>query len=108
MDATGDKDLGLLCPDNSWIPWQQLGSAQLFGNGRHVLTDQTDSEVQFTLSAGSDEKHLQLSSMGANRAFQPMILCVLHTAAKTTIAMYAQSFFTSLALLCSPCLQHLW
>jgi hypothetical protein len=67
MSIDASDQLGLLCPDGTWIPWQELGNLQLFGNNRMAVSDSAVSEVHFTLSAASNERHLQLCVMGNNR-----------------------------------------
>ncbi len=67
MNNLPAEECGLLCPDRTWIPWNELRNSDVFGKGKHGLSDTAVSEIQFTLSAGAKENKMQLHSLGVNR-----------------------------------------
>ena len=71
-----EEVVGLLCPDTTWIPLQELlQNSEIFGKGSRGLTDAVASDNQFLLSAGTDGKKLQLYALGLNRASPPISKC---------------------------------
>lgn len=82
MCQSKNEDIGLLCPDKSWIPWNELSNT-IFGRGNHGLTGEAVSDMQFTISAGEYENKLLLHSLGVNGDFLPLPCC--HTSCMVVV-----------------------
>ena len=100
MSNSNAGEIGLLCPDRTWIRLQELlQNAEMFGKGSRGLTDAAASENQFMLSAGTDENKLQLYSLGLSRAFLPDVLMLSVSSPECLILhtmLSAQHFFLTI------------